>query len=436
MAERRAIDNLISPKPIPSFTEATSVSGKWVDGTASGSATDLGYSWYTITGAGSMSYSITEEGVTLSALNATGRGRLSSGSFETSPTISQIKQYGIPLKASTSYTFSFKAKGINVLANAIRANILMFTTSGAFVTNSTVVISTGDSDWTSYSGAFTTGATVAYGTLRLIVETAGNIMSATFKELKLDTTTPTTRTSATRTAITQPRVAVRDMGTALRFDGASKVGMGDKFNIGTGSMSFSGVFKPLSITANQTLLSKRNSSLGTESGYSLSVTSAGFLRTYFGDGTAGSDTTVSTFKLIVGRWYTYEYIIDRTLNKKRLYVNNVLISDVDISAVSANQTNTVNFYFGATNTTGTANLFIGLIDEPRIWNRALTAQEVSDLYFNNIVPDQGNPDVLKLELLFNEASGLTAIDSSGNGNDGTHNCTYTLDVPLKERDVV
>ena len=75
----------------------------------------------------------------------------------------------------------------------------------------------------------------------------------------------------------------------------------------------------------------------------------------------------------------------------------------------------------------------GIIDEPRIWNRALSATEIASMYFNNIVPRDG----LVGEWLFNEGSGTTALDTSGNGNNGTiTGATYTLDVPLQERDVV
>jgi hypothetical protein len=77
--------------------------------------------------------------------------------------------------------------------------------------------------------------------------------------------------------------------------------------------------------------------------------------------------------------------------------------------------------------------FDGIIDEPRIWNRALTATEIKNLYLYNAVPQDG----LIAEYLFNEASGSTALDTSGNGNDGTiTGATYTTDTPLKLRTAI
>lgn len=74
--------------------------------------------------------------------------------------------------------------------------------------------------------------------------------------------------------------------------------------------------------------------------------------------------------------------------------------------------------------------FNGLIDEVRIWTRALNATEVSDLYFKNIVPATG----LIAEYLFNEGAGTTATDSSGSGNTGTiSGATFSADVPMKAR---
>lgn len=64
--------------------------------------------------------------------------------------------------------------------------------------------------------------------------------------------------------------------------------------------------------------------------------------------------------------------------------------------------------------------FNGLIDDVRIWNRALSATEVANLYYN-VIPRSG----LVGEWLFNEGTGTTANDTSGNSNTGTINGTIT-----------
>jgi hypothetical protein len=73
------------------------------------------------------------------------------------------------------------------------------------------------------------------------------------------------------------------------------------------------------------------------------------------------------------------------------------------------------FAVGAHITQG-ASYFNGFIDEVRFYNRALTAEEIQ---YNYQHPDTPITDGLVLWLDFNEGSGTTAYDKSGNGNDGT-----------------
>lgn len=70
--------------------------------------------------------------------------------------------------------------------------------------------------------------------------------------------------------------------------------------------------------------------------------------------------------------------------------------------------------------------FNGLIDDVRIWNTALTATQISELYYNVT-----NRTGLVGEWLFGEGSGTTANDTSGNSNTGTINGTmaYSSTVP-------
>ncbi len=61
------------------------------------------------------------------------------------------------------------------------------------------------------------------------------------------------------------------------------------------------------------------------------------------------------------------------------------------------------------------NYFSGLIDDVRIYDRALSAAEVAEHYSGVYANDTG----LVGRWDFDEGSGTTAVDSSGNGNDGT-----------------
>jgi hypothetical protein len=73
----------------------------------------------------------------------------------------------------------------------------------------------------------------------------------------------------------------------------------------------------------------------------------------------------------------------------------------------------------------------GLIAGVRVFNTALTAAQVADLYLNpeKITPDGVATSALKLWLPMMEGAGASAYDGSGNGNDGTINgATWTAGV--------
>lgn len=72
--------------------------------------------------------------------------------------------------------------------------------------------------------------------------------------------------------------------------------------------------------------------------------------------------------------------------------------------------------------------FSGILDDLRIYNVALTAGQVAAMYANTTpAPTSGLIGHWKLD----DGSGTTAVDSSGNGNNGTlvNGPTWTADVP-------
>jgi hypothetical protein len=69
----------------------------------------------------------------------------------------------------------------------------------------------------------------------------------------------------------------------------------------------------------------------------------------------------------------------------------------------------------------TGSYYDGQLSGVKVFNTALTAAQVADLYLNpeKIVPDGVANSALKLWLPMMEGAGTTAYDGSGNGNDGT-----------------
>jgi hypothetical protein len=99
---------------------------------------------------------------------------------------------------------------------------------------------------------------------------------------------------------------------------------------------------------------------------------------------------------------------------QRLFVNGVQVAESDEiwddvgtrASIGALWNESANSWLGH---------FIGAIDEVRIWNYARTGGELQSALFGEIDGDQ--PGLLAY-YRFNEAAGNTAVDETGNGNDG------------------
>ena len=242
-----------------------------------------------------------------------------------------------------------------------------------------------------------------------------------------------TRTLVTRTLATN-RVNTRDMGTALSFDGVN-----DYVEIPDANLPASTFQSGFTLAAWINPKTLGGANLGMIMHKATSTTSASGFR-YFLEavGRVGFSVGVGTTRYAaVGRiifnedsFVTVTYAADGTVIH---YINGVLSAQTSgTSGLPTDITTTLPLRIG-NRSNATDRAFDGIIDNPRIWNRALTATEIANLYFNNIVPRNG----LVGEWLFNETTGTTALDSSGNGNDGTiTGATYTTDTPLRERTLV
>lgn len=115
-------------------------------------------------------------------------------------------------------------------------------------------------------------------------------------------------------------------------------------------------------------------------------------------------------------------------NRLKLYINNVqqsltFIGSVGTVAPTVSSNVNIGFY------NSTVNYFVGKIDEPRIYNRSLSAVEVSSLYRSGAQKVNASQNQTSSSLdtglvgmwSFNGAdvNGTTASDRSGSGNNGT-----------------
>ena len=140
------------------------------------------------------------------------------------------------------------------------------------------------------------------------------------------------------------------------------------------------------------------------------------------DNSASSDIVCSTFVVTDTNWHHVVAIHDVSSNLQ-IYIDGIFRNS---TAVTANSNGSRNFsgypfFLGANNSIGTANQFCDCsIDEVRIYNRVLSASEVSALYNSGAAKfapptDKGLVGYWSM----NEGAGTVAGDGSGNGNRGT-----------------
>jgi hypothetical protein len=416
MARRQLINNKVKNGDFtdaPTLIAPTTSGNKWIDGTATGSVSNNTYGWYSIVGVGSFQASLDSGILKMECTTITGRGRVMTCPFESSTTPQNIQNYGINVQPSTSYTLTARIKGINVVSSSsMRIAVQQYSSSGTLdATSSSSFIPAGDSDYTTYTVTFTTPATVSYANIYISVNVAGTVQSIYVDDVKLDTTVPTTRTITTTRTLVTNRVLTRDMGTALSFDGVSN------------KVAFSAL--PITMALSETgAIFRLNESATPSNRLAIIADTANQIFVFRND--SGGISSFSVTNGAKRNIFTNLVIVESSTGI-RVYVNGVLVSSS--GTVKTYVLNTIN----ALGVDNAANWFKGIIDEPRIWNRALTTTEIANMYFNNIVPRTG----LVGEWLFNETTGTTALDSSDNGNNGIiTGATYVNDPAYKVRTLV
>jgi len=138
--------------------------------------------------------------------------------------------------------------------------------------------------------------------------------------------------------------------------------------------------------------------------------------------------------LEVGKWYQVGFIwesLTPSTSRQKLILNGKIIKtrDLDIPVPSSI---TNNLFLGRGIDCWEDNKFNGLIDEVRIYNRALSEEEIRYHYNHTLPKGAVSPTAMKEDSSlvgywsFNEGSGQIAYDKSGNGNNGTiHGAVWT-----------
>ena len=201
-------------------------------------------------------------------------------------------------------------------------------------------------------------------------------------------------------------------GQAISLDGTGYVEVGDSQYIQLPNSGFSIElwFKPNSLTSDQIILSKGVSDANEE--YSINLGSNGEI--YFDYGNNAYAVTSAGAASSPNQWYHLVAVYDpATSPRGKIYINGILQSN----AASADGEHIVssgsNLYIGSQNRAtpyyGGRTLFNGVIDEVKIYNKALTVSEIQNEYNGG----------LAASWKFEEGTGKTAGDSSGNNNAGS-----------------
>ena len=194
-------------------------------------------------------------------------------------------------------------------------------------------------------------------------------------------------------------------GDALTFNGSSQYVTASDANLplGNSPRTLSGWFNLSSIPGAQGVIV----AYGNESKDNANALSIGNTPNLIFFGWA--DDFGYNFTPTVGAWYHAVGTFDGTT--ATMYLNGASVA----TASKPSWNTTSNVLRIGNDVGGYGWYFPGSLDEIRIWNRCLSATEVANLYSENAVPRNG----LVSEWLFNEGTGSTAYDTSGNGNNGT-----------------
>jgi len=163
-------------------------------------------------------------------------------------------------------------------------------------------------------------------------------------------------------------------GNAVQFDGVSDfVNIPATSSLSPASAVSIGAWMKWNGGANNVIVIDR---IGSNDGYGLWLTNANRIAM---DLNGGSAIAASQSPLIPGQWYHITGTYDKTY--ARIYVNGVLEASTAYAA-DISYSPEPNFRLGYDN--GNNRYFNGSIDEVRIWNRSLTASEISQHYYSNL----------------------------------------------------
>jgi hypothetical protein len=193
-----------------------------------------------------------------------------------------------------------------------------------------------------------------------------------------------------------PAPTIGKVGQALSLDGTDDyVTVADNASLDVGDtadITLSGWFYRSTFATDDTLLAKRNGITAAETGYMAYVDDADD-KLYFevSDGT-DEYQLVSSGTFTTSGWNHFAIVWDQdSAANTEVYINGVADGATDTGTIGniGDLSNVLAFHVGAESDDG--NPFSGSVDEVRLYNRALSADEVKNLYDLGTPPDRQRP---------------------------------------------
>lgn len=219
--------------------------------------------------------------------------------------------------------------------------------------------------------------------------------------------------------IKDQRVGLGDARTlqpkrARSFTGTEYGTAGNVCDIGTGSLTVSFWVRTYAYSSSKYLVTKKQGLGATTAGYSVYSISGSNMLFLISDGTTRA--YVGSSNVTIGEWTHICCVIDRSNDKMRLYINSVLEDDTEsdgpvssIGSLSNSAPFNIIGHSDGSSLTGQAEIF-----DARIYDKALTAAEIQHVYTFGESGTDPTTDNLLGQWHYDEESGDTAFDSSGN----------------------
>lgn len=226
-------------------------------------------------------------------------------------------------------------------------------------------------------------------------------------------------------SIGNARQLLRDFGTCLKFTGSGEsveLGTANPF---TGDFYFSTWFYWLGNNGSyQQIFNKRDAYAQADLMFSMSFaqTTNELVVDMYGDPAPQSFN--STYYPTPNKWTHLIWEHSPTNNRDRIYINGNIVTPTLEDRTLGSGTDAL-ISIGAAQNPATES-FNGYFDETAIGTGLLTEQQAYDIFTKSTYPTNSLWSLLK----YDEGSGTTATDSSGNGNNGTiTDATYATNKP-------